>query len=64
MGELIDKAKGKVKEVLGVATGNRRVESEGKMDTAKGNVKGTVDTAKQRVKDAMNGKETRTVRNP
>ena len=64
MGELIDKAKGKVKETIGVATGDRKLESEGKMDTAKGNIKGAVDTAKQRVKDALNGKETRPVRNP
>jgi len=53
MGELIDKTKGKVKESVGTATGDRRLESEGKADTMKGKIKGAVETAKQRVKDAM-----------
>ncbi len=53
MGELIDKAKGKVKEKLGRATGDKSLENEGRIDTLKGNVKGAVDTAKQRVKDAL-----------
>jgi uncharacterized protein YjbJ (UPF0337 family) len=54
MGELIDKAKGKVKESVGRNTGDKSLENEGKMDTLKGNVKGAIDTAKQRVKDAVN----------
>ena len=54
MGELIDKAKGAVKEGIGRATGDKSLEAEGKVDTLKGNVKGAIDTAKQRVKDAVN----------
>jgi uncharacterized protein YjbJ (UPF0337 family) len=52
MGELIDKAKGKLKEKLGRVTGDKGLENEGRVDTLKGNVKGAADTAKQRVKDA------------
>ena len=53
MGELIDKAKGKIKETAGAATGNRSLEAEGKVDTAKGNVKGAWENVKQGVKDAV-----------
>ncbi len=52
MGELIDKGKGKVKEVAGVATGNRKLEGEGKIDQAKGAVKGVVEEVKHAVKEA------------
>jgi uncharacterized protein YjbJ (UPF0337 family) len=34
-----DKAKGLLKEAAGKATGNKRMESEGKVDQAKGKVK-------------------------
>ena len=54
MGEWTDKAKGKIKETAGVATGNRELEAEGKTDTAKGNVKGAFEDAKHAVKDALN----------
>ena len=54
MGELTDKAKGKVKETVGAATGDRSLEAEGKTDTAKGNVKGAFEDAKHAVKDALN----------
>ena len=53
MGELIDKAKGKVKEVAGAASGDRKLEAEGKVDTAKGNAKGAWEEVKQGVKDAV-----------
>lgn len=52
MGELIDKAKGKVKETVGVATGDRELEAEGKADTLKGKVKGVVEDVKHAIKDA------------
>ena len=55
MGEWTDKAKGKIKETAGVATGDRDLEAEGKKDTAKGNVKGAFEDAKHAVKDALNG---------
>ena len=54
MGEWTDKAKGKVKETVGAATGDRSLEAEGKTDTAKGNVKGAFEDAKHAVKDALN----------
>jgi uncharacterized protein YjbJ (UPF0337 family) len=53
MGELIDKAKGKAKEIGGVATNDRGLESEGKMDQAKGDIKGKFEDVKQGVKDAL-----------
>lgn len=56
MGELIDKGKGKVKEVAGVATGDRKLEGEGKVDQGKGHVKGAVEEIKQGVKDAIRKK--------
>jgi uncharacterized protein YjbJ (UPF0337 family) len=55
MGEWTDKAKGKVKETTGAATGNRDLEAEGKKDTAKGKAKGAFEDAKHAVKDALDG---------
>jgi uncharacterized protein YjbJ (UPF0337 family) len=37
-----DKIKGRVKEAVGVVTGNRRLKSEGRMDQSAGKVKKTV----------------------
>jgi uncharacterized protein YjbJ (UPF0337 family) len=53
MGEWTDKTKGKVKETVGAATGDRDLEAEGKKDTAKGHVKGKFEDAKHAVKDAV-----------
>ena len=58
MGEWTDKAKGKIKETAGVATGDRELEAEGKKDTAKGNIKGAFEDAKHAVKDALDGHKT------
>jgi uncharacterized protein YjbJ (UPF0337 family) len=52
MGELIDKAKGKVKQAVGDLTGNKELTREGERDEAKGKVKGAVEDAKNAVKDA------------
>lgn len=52
MGELIDKAKGKVKQAVGDLTGNKELTREGERDEAKGNVKGAVEDVKNAVKDA------------
>jgi uncharacterized protein YjbJ (UPF0337 family) len=52
MGELIDKAKGKVKQAIGDLTGNKELKSEGERDEAKGKVKGAVEEVKNAVKDA------------
>jgi uncharacterized protein YjbJ (UPF0337 family) len=46
-----DKIKGAVKETAGKATGDKRMESEGKTDRAKGHVK----DAGQDVKEAARG---------
>jgi uncharacterized protein YjbJ (UPF0337 family) len=56
MGELTDKAKGKVKEIGGVVTGDRELEAEGKTDQIKGNVKEKFEEAKQAVKDTFKKK--------
>ena len=53
MGELIDKVKGKIKKAVGKATGDKKLEREGKVDEAKGKVKGVAEEAKQAVKDAV-----------
>lgn len=53
MGEWTDKAKGRVKETAGVATGDRELEAEGKRDTTKGEIKGKVEDAKRAIKDAV-----------
>jgi uncharacterized protein YjbJ (UPF0337 family) len=37
-----DEIQGRVKEAVGVVTGNRRLKSEGRMDQAAGKVKKTV----------------------
>jgi|CZKU01.1.fsa_nt_gi uncharacterized protein YjbJ (UPF0337 family) len=53
MGEIIDKVKGKIKEVAGKTTGNKRLEREGKVDEVKGRVKGAVEEVKHGVRDAV-----------
>ena len=45
-----DKAKGVVKEGAGKVTGDKRMESEGKADRAKGEVKDAVHQAKESAK--------------
>ena len=52
MGELIDKAKGKIKQAVGDLTGNKELTREGERDEAKGKVKGAVEDVKNAVKDA------------
>ncbi len=51
MGEFIDKAKGKIKEVVGDLTGDKGLKQEGERDTFKGQVKGAVKDVKNAVKD-------------
>ncbi|MBW5253372.1 CsbD family protein [Streptomyces poriferorum] len=51
-----DKMAGKAKEAMGKMTGNKRMESEGKADQAKGKAKGAVNEAQERaegVKDSL-----------
>ena len=51
MGEIIDKVKGKIKQAAGAVTGDKNLEREGKVDEAKGKVKGAVEEVKHAVKD-------------
>jgi uncharacterized protein YjbJ (UPF0337 family) len=53
MGELIDKTKGKIKQATGILAGDKKLESEGRADEAKGKVKGAVEDVKRTVKQAM-----------
>ncbi|MFJ4715207.1 CsbD family protein [Streptomyces sp. NPDC088785] len=46
----LDKAKGKAKEMLGKATGNDRMKTEGKVDQAKADTAGLRDKAEDKVK--------------
>ncbi|NBD09995.1 MULTISPECIES: CsbD family protein [Corallococcus] len=57
MGEWTDKAKGKVKETVGAATGDRSLEAEGKADTLKGKIKGVVEDVKHAIKDKRDERE-------
>lgn len=50
MGELIDKAKGKIKQATGTVTNDDALTAEGKADEAKGKVKGVVEDIKHAVK--------------
>ncbi len=52
MGEIIDKVKGKIKQAVGGLAGDKRLEQEGKFDSAKGKVKGAVEDIKGTVRSA------------
>ena len=64
MGKLIDKAKGKAKEIAGVTTNDRGLEAEGKVDQAKGSLKEGWDNLKHGVKKAVDGDKHRNVVHP
>lgn len=55
MGELIDKAKGKMNQVQGEATGDETKQAKGHAQEQKGNVKGAFEKGKERVKEALEG---------
>lgn len=57
MGELIDKAKGKAKQVQGRVTGDRAKEAEGVAQEYKGKVEGALDDLKTDVKRALEKKD-------
>jgi uncharacterized protein YjbJ (UPF0337 family) len=52
MGEIIDKTKGKIKQVAGAVAGNDKLKADGELDEFKGNVKGAVGKLKRAVKGA------------
>jgi uncharacterized protein YjbJ (UPF0337 family) len=51
----IDKAIGRVKEAVGALTGNKRLKDEGRVDQAKGSVKGAVDKVADVLTDNTSG---------
>jgi uncharacterized protein YjbJ (UPF0337 family) len=53
MGELTDKFGGKAKEIRGAATGDGRLEAEGKAERAMGTLKGKWEEAKHAIKEAL-----------
>ena len=48
----MDKAKGKAKEMVGKATGNERMQAEGKTDQAKGDVREVTEKARDKAAGA------------
>jgi uncharacterized protein YjbJ (UPF0337 family) len=49
----LDKAKGKIKETAGVATGDRELEGEGKLDNLKGKIKDVAGNIRKGIKDKL-----------
>jgi uncharacterized protein YjbJ (UPF0337 family) len=52
MGEILDKTKGKIKQVAGTVVGNDKLKADGELDELKGNAKGAVEDIKHAVKRA------------
>lgn len=58
MAGTVDKLKGSVKDAIGAATGNTRMQAEGKMDKAKGHAQDaadSVDKGAHKVSEAARG---------
>jgi len=53
VGELMKKAKGKLKQAVGVLTGNKRLQREGERDENQGRVEGAVKDVKHAAKGAV-----------
>ena len=51
MGEIIDKVKGKIKQVEGDITGDKKLHAEGVADEIKGKIKGAAEDVKHAIKD-------------
>ena len=49
----LDNIKGKVKETVGVATGDRELEGEGKLDQVKGKVKEGLGNLREGIKNKL-----------
>jgi uncharacterized protein YjbJ (UPF0337 family) len=49
----IDKVKGRIKETVGTATGDRELEGEGKLDNLKGKVKDVAGNVREGIKDKL-----------
>jgi len=50
----LDKTKGRIKETIGVATGDRELEGEGKLDNLKGKVKDVAGNIREGIKEKLN----------
>ena len=61
---MVDKAKGKAKEIGGVATDNRDWEAEGKLDQVKGKVKEGLGNLRQGIKKTLDDLDTNKGENP
>jgi len=48
-----DRIKGRVKETVGVATGDRELEREGKLDQAKGKIKDVAGKVREGIKEKL-----------
>jgi len=57
MGELEDKAKGKMNQIKGIVTGDDATKMKGELQEKKGELKGAFERGKARVKDAIDQKE-------
>jgi uncharacterized protein YjbJ (UPF0337 family) len=53
MGEIIDKLKGKAKQVEGDLTGDNARHAEGRFEEAKGKVKGKLEELKQGIQEKL-----------
>ena len=53
MGEIVDKAKGRIKQAVGGLTGDKDLKREGEDDERKGKVEGAVEDVKHAVKGAV-----------
>ncbi len=51
MGEIIDKVKGRIKQAAGALSGDKTLKRQGKVDEAKGELKGTVEDVKRAAKE-------------
>lgn len=58
----IEKSKGKVKEAVGSLTGNKKLESEGKVDRRAGEAKEKIGRAKDKVEGAAEKAERKAVK--
>jgi uncharacterized protein YjbJ (UPF0337 family) len=52
MGEIVDKIKGKAKQIAGTVAGNDKLKADGEVDELKGNAKGAVEDIKRAAKGA------------
>ncbi|OLC74151.1 MAG: general stress protein CsbD [Deltaproteobacteria bacterium 13_1_40CM_4_68_19] len=49
----LDKAKGRIKETVGVVTGDRDLEAEGKLDNLKGKIKDVAGDVREGIKEKL-----------